>query len=50
MKAGEVAYIPVEHWHALKTKTKLTMIEVQAGHPLIEEDIERDYSFEWNVE
>lgn len=50
VKAGEVAYIPVEHWHALKAKTKLTMIEVQAGHPLIEEDIERDYSFEWNVE
>lgn len=50
VKAGEVAYIPVGHWHALKAKTKLTMIEVQAGHPLIEEDIERDYSFEWNVE
>ena len=50
VKAGEVAYIPVEHWHALKAKTKLTMIEVQAGHPLIEEDIEKDYSFEWNVE
>ena len=50
VKAGEVAYIPVEHWHALKAKTKLTMIEVQAGHPLIEEAIERDYSFEWNVE
>ena len=49
VKAGEVAYIPVEHWHALKAKTKLTMIEVQAGHPLIEEDIERDYSFEWGV-
>lgn len=49
LRAGEVAYIPVEHWHALKAKTKLTMIEVQAGHPLIEEDIERDYSFEWGV-
>lgn len=49
VRAGEVAYIPVEHWHALKAKTKLTMIEVQAGHPLIEEDIERDYSFEWGV-
>ena len=49
VKAGDTVIIPPEHWHALKAKTKLTMIEVQAGHPLIEEDIERDYSFEWGV-
>lgn len=50
IKAGEVAIIPVNHWHALKAKSKLSMIEVQAGHPLVEEDIERDYSFEWNID
>lgn len=50
IKAGEVAIIPVNHWHALKAKSKLSMIEVQAGHPLIEEDIERVYTFEWNID
>lgn len=45
IKAGEVAFIPVEHWHAIKANTQLTMIEVQAGNPLVEEDIERDNSF-----
>lgn len=49
IKAGEAAHIPIEHWHALKAKTRLTMIEVQSGHPLIEEDIERDTTFEWNI-
>lgn len=49
INAGEVAFIPVGHWHALKAKTRLTMIEVQSGHPLIEEDIERDTTFEWNI-
>ena len=44
--AGEVAHIPVNHWHAVKANTRLTLIEVQAGHPLIEEDIERK-PFEW---
>lgn len=49
IKAGEVACIPVGHWHALKAKTRLTMIEVQAGHPLVEEDIEHDLTFKWNI-
>ena len=48
IKAGEMVYIPVEHWHALKARTKLTMIEVQAGHPLIEEDIERS-EWDWGL-
>ena len=48
VKAGETVYIPVEHWHAIKALTQLTFIEVQCGNPLIEEDIERDYSFDWN--
>lgn len=42
--AGETVVIPVEHFHAIKAVTELTFIEVQTGHPLIEEDIER---FEW---
>lgn len=49
INAGEVAFIPVGHWHALKAKTRLTMIEVQTGHPLIEEDIERAPTFEWSI-
>lgn len=49
IKAGEVAYIPVNHWHALKARTRLTMIEVQTGNQLLEEDIERNSSFEWCV-
>lgn len=48
VKAGETVYIPVEHWHAIKALTQLTFIEVQCGNPLIEEDIERDYSFDWS--
>lgn len=44
VSAGETVVIPVEHYHAIKAVTELTFIEVQTGHPLIEEDIER---FEW---
>ena len=45
VKAGDTVVIPVEHLHAIKALTQLTFIEVQNGHPLTEEDIER---FEWN--
>ena len=45
VKAGDTVVIPVEHYHAIKALTELTFIEVQAGHPLIEEDIER---FDWD--
>ena len=41
---GETVVIPVNHYHALKALTTLTFIEVQAGNPLVEEDIERS---EW---
>lgn len=47
VKAGDTVIIPVEHYHTIKAITELTFIEVQTGHPLIEEDIER---FEWNWE
>ena len=45
VSAGETVVIPVGHLHAIKAITPLTFIEVQCGHPLIEEDIER---FEWH--
>lgn len=45
VKRGDVLNIPVEHLHAIRAITDLTMIEVQTGNPLVEEDIER---FEWN--
>ena len=47
VKAGDTVVIPVEHYHAIKALTELTFIEVQAGHPLIEEDIER-FDWDWN--
>lgn len=51
VKAGETVFIPVESKHTIKAITRLTFIEVQSGHPLIEEDIERtDWDFEKNKE
>ena len=44
VKAGDTVIIPVEYLHAIKALTELTFIEVQNGHPLVEEDIDR---FEW---
>ncbi len=44
VKAGDTVIIPVEHLHAIKALTELIFIEVQNGHPLVEEDIDR---FEW---
>ena len=48
VNAGDTVVIPKEHYHAVKTITQLTFIEVQNGYPLIEEDIER-FSYEWNL-
>ena len=46
VKAGDAVVIPVGHLHAIKAVTELSFIEVQCGHPLVEEDIERfDYSW-----
>lgn len=51
VQAGETVFIPVESKHTIKAITRLTFIEVQSGHPLIEEDIERtDWDFENNIE
>lgn len=47
VKAGDTVIIPVEHLHAIKAFTELTFIEVQNGHPLMEEDIER-FDWKWN--
>lgn len=45
--AGDSVIIPVEHYHAIKALSRLTFIEVQSGHPLVEEDIER-FEWEWS--
>ena len=51
VKAGETVFIPVESKHTIKAITRLTFIEVQSGHPLIEEDIERtDWDFDKDKE
>lgn len=44
---GDVVHIPKEHLHAVKAIKDLTFIEVQAGNPLEEEDIER-FDFDWD--
>ena len=44
VKRGDVLNIPVGHYHAIRAISDLTLIEVQTGNPLVEEDIER---FEW---
>lgn len=46
VKAGDTIVIPLGVKHAVKAITNLTMIEVQCGHPLIEEDIEC-HPYEW---
>lgn len=51
VRCGETVFIPKESKHSIKAITRLTFIEVQNGHPLIEEDIERtDWDFDNNVE
>ena len=44
---GDVAVIKKGQKHAVKAITDLTLIEVQYGNPLIEEDIER-LEIEWS--
>lgn len=46
VKRGDVLNIPIKHSHAIRAITDLTLIEVQAGNPLNEEDIER-FDWEW---
>lgn len=44
VKAGDTIIIEVGMKHALRADSRLTFIEVQTGHNLVEEDIER---FDW---
>lgn len=46
VRAGDAVVIPVGHLHAIKAVTELSFIEVQCGHPLVEEDIER-FDYNW---
>lgn len=46
VRAGDAVAIPVGHLHAIKAVTELSFIEVQCGHPLVEEDIER-FDYKW---
>lgn len=46
VKAGDVIIISRGQKHALRAMTSLTIIEVQQGNPLIEEDIER-FDYNW---
>lgn len=48
VSAGDTVVISVGHYHAIKALTQLTFIEVQNGHPLIEEDIER-FGYDWQM-
>lgn len=41
VKSGETVRIPAGHWHSLLAVTELTLIEVQQGWPLVEDDVER---------
>lgn len=51
VKAGDTVFIPRDTKHSIKALSRLTFIEVQNGHPLVEEDIERtDWDFDNNVE
>ena len=43
---GDVIVIPAGEMHALRATSQLTLIEVQRGSQLVEEDIER-FDYEW---
>ncbi|MDD5951658.1 MAG: sugar phosphate nucleotidyltransferase [Bacteroidales bacterium] len=47
VKAGDTMVAPVGVKHSVLADTDLTLIEVQCGHPLSEEDVER-YEWSWN--
>lgn len=46
ISSGDVIVIPIGEMHALRAITKLTLVEVQRGSQLVEEDIER-FDYEW---
>lgn len=46
ISAGDVIIIPAGTKHAILAKTSLTVIEIQRGHKLTEDDIER-LEFNW---
>ena len=45
---GDVVRIPCGDLHAIRAISKITLIEVLIGNPLVEEDIER-FDFDWNT-
>lgn len=47
VKAGDTIVAPVGVKHSVWADTDMTLIEVQCGHPLSEEDVER-YEWTWN--
>lgn len=48
VNAGDMIVVPMGHFHALKANTDISMIEVQIGNPLVEEDVERiEYNWIW---
>lgn len=46
VSAGDTVIVPRGELHAIKAISELSMVEVQHGHPLIEEDIER-FPYTW---
>lgn len=46
VKAGDTMVVPAGMKHAVKATTQLSLIEIQLGNPLIEEDIER-FPYSW---
>ena len=48
ISAGDVVNVPAGAWHALKAQSKLEIVEVQLGHPLVEEDVERGDEWSWS--
>ena len=47
MGRGDVVNIRRESLHAVRAVTDLTLIEVQSGDQLVEEDIDR-FPYEWD--
>lgn len=48
VKPGDVIVIPSGMLHALRASTRLTLIEVQRGSELVEEDIQR-FEYDWSL-
>ena len=46
VKAGDMVVVPTGHYHALKAITDISMIEVQKGDTLVEEDVDR-IRYDW---